>query len=161
MKAPWRQVERLEALSKKPSITATLPSGEVEIDPGELLDYFVAAIRLGAIPQDHPLYPIFQEAEEDEAQGQIFECLRKLAQGIEPEKGTNDLFLPSGKQAESILVCIDHGKRINLWYGSVRSSKTIMSLIKWLDRCANGPAGRRAEMRGLWQATGRWPGRRT
>ncbi|MDD1759109.1 MAG: hypothetical protein LUQ44_00730, partial [Methanothrix sp.] len=143
MKAPWRQVERLEALSKKPSITATLPSGEVEIDPGELLDYFVVAIRLGSIPQDHPFYPIFQEAEEDEQQGQIFECLRKLAQGIEPEKGTNDLFLPVGKQAESILACIDHPMSINLWYGSVRSSKTIMSLIVWLWRCLHGRHGRR------------------
>ena len=122
-----QQFRKIQKAAVRPSITATLPSGEVEIDPGELLDYFVAAIRLGAIPQDHPLYPIFQEAEEDEAQGQIFECLRKLAQGIEPEKGTNDLFLPVGKQAESILACIDHPMSINLWYGSVRSSKTIIS----------------------------------
>ncbi|HPM27349.1 MAG TPA: hypothetical protein PLD96_08395, partial [Methanothrix sp.] len=138
-----QQFRKIQKAAVRPSITATLPSGEVEIDPGELLDYFVAAIRLGGIPQDHPFYPIFQEAEEDESQGQIFECLRKLAQGIKPEKGTNDLFLPVGKQAESILACIDHPMSINLWYGSVRSSKTIMSLIVWLWRCLHGRKGRR------------------
>lgn len=138
-----QQFRKIQKAAVRPSIIATLPSGEFEIDPGELLDYFVAAIRLGSIPQDHPFYPIFQEAAEDESQGQIFECLRKLAQGIEPEKGTNDLFLPSGKQAESILDCIDHPMSINLWYGSVRSSKTIMSLIVWLWRCLHGRHGRR------------------
>ena len=138
-----QQFRKIQKAAVRPSITATLPSGEVEIDPGELLDYFVAAIRLGSIPQDHSLYPVFQEAEEDDAQGQIFECLRKLAQGIKPEKGTNDLFLPRGKQAESILACIDHPMSINLWYGSVRSSKTIMSLIVWLWRCLHGRHGRR------------------
>ena len=138
-----RQVRKIKDSIKKPLIVATLPDRMVEISPKNLLDYFVAAIRLGSIPRDHSLYPIFQEAEKDEDQGQIFDCLRMLAQGIEPEKGTNDLFLPVGKQAESILESIDHPKSINLWYGSVRSSKTIMSLIVWLWRCANGRKGRR------------------
>jgi len=124
----------------EPAVIATLPSGKVEISPKELLDYFVAAIRLGDIPQDHKLYPVFCQAEEDKDQGQIFGCLRKLAQGLEPSIEEGDLFLPRGKQAQSILESND---RLNLWYGSIRSSKTIMSLIKWLDRCANGPPGRR------------------
>jgi len=143
MRPPFKQLDKIEARSKRPAIIATLPSGNVEILPADLLNYFIVAIRLGTIPKDHALYPIFLEAEQDEDQGQIFECLRKLAQGIEPIKGTNDLFLPTGKQAESILESIDHPKSINLWYGSVRSSKTIMSLIVWLWRCAQGRKGRR------------------
>ena len=138
-----QQFKKVKKACVQPSIIATLPSGKVEITPKDLLDYFIEAIRLGNIPTDHLLYPIFQEAEKDEDQGQIFDCLRMLAQGIEPEKGTNDLFLPVGKQAESILESIDHPKSINLWYGSVRSSKTIMSLLVWLWRCAHGRRGRR------------------
>jgi PBSX family phage terminase large subunit len=143
MKPPSKQLDKIEARRKRPAVIATLPSGNVEIPPKDLLDYFIAAIRLGDIPRDHALYTVFLKAEQDEDQGQIFECLRKLAQGIEPIKGTNDLFLPTGKQAESILESIDHPKSINLWYGSVRSSKTIMSLIVWLWRCAQGRKGRR------------------
>ncbi|MCK9570687.1 terminase family protein [Candidatus Pacearchaeota archaeon] len=138
-----QQFRKIKRKAARPAVIATLPSGPVEIEPGELLNYFIAAIRLGDIPRDHDLFPIFQQAGEDDQQGQIFECLRKLAQGIEPEKGTNDLMLPRGKQAESILASIDHPLSINLWYGSVRSSKTIMSLIVWLWRCANGRKGRR------------------
>ena len=135
-----RQVRKIKSTIKKPSAIATTPTGKVEISPKELLDYFIAAIRLGGIPKDHKLYPIFRDAEEDKDQGQIFGCLRKLAQGLEPSIENGDLFLPVGKQAQSILESTD---RLNLWYGSIRSSKTIMSLIKWLDRCCNGPSGRR------------------
>jgi PBSX family phage terminase large subunit len=138
-----RQLQKIKADMKKPSIVATLPDRKVEISPIELLDYFIAAIRLGSIPTDHKLYSVFLEAAQDEDQGQIFECLRKLAREIEPERGTNDLFLPTGKQANSIIESIDAPKSINLWYGSVRSSKTIMSLIVWLWRCAHGRKGRR------------------
>ncbi len=133
-------IRKTADMINEPAVIATLPSGKVEISPKDLLDYFIAAIRLGDIPQDHELYPVFCQAEEDKDQGQIFGCLRKLAQGIEPSIEEGDLFLPRGKQAQSILESND---RLNLWYGSIRSSKTIMSLIKWLDRCANGPAGRR------------------
>ena len=140
MTAPFKQMDRLESLAKRPSVVATGPKGKTEISPKDLLDYFVAAIRLGDIPQNHKLYKVFRNAEEDKDQGQIFGCLRKLAQGIEPSIEEGDLFLPRGKQAQSILESND---RLNLWYGSIRSSKTIMSLIKWLDRCANGPTGRR------------------
>jgi PBSX family phage terminase large subunit len=45
---------------------------------------------------------------------------------------------PVGKQADSI---IESDARINIWHGSVRSSKTITSLIRWLIFCANGPPG--------------------
>ena len=135
-----KAVKGLRKALATPKVIATTPKGPVEIEPADLLDYFFEAIRLGSIPKDHKLFEIFREAEQDEDQGQIFECLRKLAQGIEPEKGTNDLMLPTGKQAESILKSTE---RINLWYGSVRSSKTIMSLIKWLWRCLHGIRGRR------------------
>ena len=140
MKPPFKQLDKIERGFKTPKVVATLSSGLVEIDPADLLDYFIDAIRLGDIPRDHKLYPVFCQAEEDKEQGQLFGCLRKLAQGIEPSIDEGDLFLPRGKQAQSILESND---RLNLWYGSIRSSKTIMSLIKWLDRCANGPAGRR------------------
>lgn len=135
-----KAVKGLRKALETPKVVATTPTGLVEIEPADLLDYFIEAIRLGSIPKDHEFFKVFQEAEQDEDQGQIFECLRKLAQGIEPEKGTNDLMLPTGKQAESILGSTE---RINLWYGSVRSSKTIMSLIKWLWRCLHGRRGRR------------------
>lgn len=135
-----RNVRQIRHAIQTPKVIATLPDKTIEIEPADLLDYFFEAIRLGDIPKDHELYPIFCQASEDEDQGQIFECLRKLAQGIEPQKGTNDLFLPMGKQAQSIL---ESTQRINLWYGSVRSSKTIMSLIKWLWRCLHGRRGRR------------------
>jgi PBSX family phage terminase large subunit len=135
-----KAVKGLRKALETPKVIATTPKGPVEIEPANLLDYFFEAILLGAIQKNHKLYKVFLEAEPDEDQGQIFECLRKLAQGIEPEKGTNDLMLPTGKQAESILKSTE---RINLWYGSVRSSKTIMSLIKWLWRCLHGIRGRR------------------
>ena len=133
----FKQIKRASAT---PQVIATLPDRKVEIEPSELLSYFLEAITQGDIPKDHKLYPIFRDAEEDKDQGQIFSCLRKLAQGIEPSIEEGDLFLPRGKQAQSILESND---RLNLWYGSIRSSKTIMSLIKWLDRCCNGPPGRR------------------
>jgi PBSX family phage terminase large subunit len=133
----FKQIKRASAT---PQVIATLPDRKVEIEPSELLSYFLEAIKQGDIPKDHKLYPVFRDAEEDKDQGQIFSCLRKLAQGIEPSIEEGDLFLPRGKQAQSILESND---RLNLWYGSIRSSKTIMSLIKWLDRCCNGPPGRR------------------
>ena len=135
-----QQFKKIKKASSRPVVVATLPSGPVEISPGDILNYFLVAIRLGDIPKDHDLFPIFQKAEEDKEQGQIFGCLRKLAQGIAPSIEEGDLFLPKGKQAKSIL---ESTQRLNLWYGSIRSSKTIMSLIKWLDRCLNGPKGRR------------------
>jgi PBSX family phage terminase large subunit len=140
LQAMARQILKIEKAIQKPAAIAKTSSGKVSIPPKELLNYFIAAIRLGSIPTDHKLYSIFQEAEEDKDQGQIFGCLRKLAQGLTPSIDDGDLFLPTGKQAKSILESND---RLNLWYGSIRSSKTIMSLIKWLDRCCNGPPGRR------------------
>jgi PBSX family phage terminase large subunit len=135
-----QQFKKVQKAASRPSVIANLSSGPVEIDPGDLLDYFIAAIRLGDIPHDNKLYDVFLHAEEDKDQGQIFGCLRKLAQNLTPSIEDGDLFLPRDKQAQSILESND---RLNLWYGSIRSSKTIMSLIKWLDRCLNGPKGRR------------------
>jgi PBSX family phage terminase large subunit len=48
------------------------------------------------------------------------------------------LKLPSRKQAHSIL---HSTARINVWDGSVRASKTVASLIRWLDYVAHGPEG--------------------
>jgi len=45
---------------------------------------------------------------------------------------------PTGKQARSIL---DSTARINVWEGSVRSGKTVASLIRWLDYVMTGPPG--------------------
>lgn len=36
----------------------------------------------------------------------------------------------------------DSTARINIWHGSVRSSKTIMSIIRWLDYLNNAPKGK-------------------
>jgi PBSX family phage terminase large subunit len=140
LRAVEKSIKGMRKALATPQVVATTSKGPIEIEPTDLLDYFIEAIRLGGIQKDHKLFKIFVECEQDEGQGQIFECLRKLAQGIDPVKGTNDLMLPTGKQAESIL---QSTQRINLWYGSVRSSKTIMSLIKWLWRCLHGTRGRR------------------
>lgn len=52
---------------------------------------------------------------------------------------SDGLDLPLGeKQIDSIL---DSTARINLWEGSVRSGKTIGSIIRWLDYIADPPAG--------------------
>src|SRR5690625_4830861 len=48
------------------------------------------------------------------------------------------LALPKGKQRHSIL---ESDARLNIWHGSVRSGKTIGSIIRWLDFVANGPPG--------------------
>lgn len=48
------------------------------------------------------------------------------------------LDLPRGKQARSIL---ESTARINIWEGSVRSGKTVASIIRWLDYAVNGPPG--------------------
>lgn len=48
------------------------------------------------------------------------------------------LSYPSPKQRSSILRST---ARINVWDGSVRASKTVASLIRWLDFVANGPDG--------------------
>lgn len=48
------------------------------------------------------------------------------------------LSYPSPKQRASIL---GSTARINLWDGSVRASKTVATLIRWLDFVAHGPAG--------------------
>lgn len=133
-------VKGLRKSIETPKVIATTSKGPVEIDLPDLLDCFIDTIRIGDFPKDNKLYNIFAMAEEDKDQGQIFGCLRNLAQGIEPSIENDDLFLPRGKQADSILKST---QRINLWYGSVRSSKTIMSLIKWLWRCLRGPPGRR------------------
>jgi PBSX family phage terminase large subunit len=135
-----QQFRKIKRKAARPAVIATLPSGPVEISPADLLDYFIEAIRLGDAPKDDKLFPILKNALPDPDQGLIFGCLRKLAQGIEPSIEDGDLFLPREKQAKSIL---ESTQRINLWYGSVRSSKTIMSLIKWLWRCLRGPKGRR------------------
>lgn len=45
---------------------------------------------------------------------------------------------PSPKQRRSIL---GSTARINIWDGSVRASKTVASLIRWLDFVAGGPEG--------------------
>lgn len=135
-----QQFKKIKKAASRPAIIATIPTGAVEIPPEDLLDCFFVAIELGEFSKDHLLYSVFQKAEEDKDQGLIFGCLRKLAQGLTPSIEEGDLFLPKGKQAKSIL---ESTKRLNLWYGSVRSSKTIMSLIKWLWRCLHGPSGRR------------------
>src|SRR5690606_7725931 len=46
------------------------------------------------------------------------------------------LNLPRGKQARSIL---EANARINIWHGSVRSGKTVASILRWLDFVAHGP----------------------
>lgn len=51
-----------------------------------------------------------------------------------------NLLEPVGKQADSIL---DSTARINIWHGSVRSSKTIMSLIRWCEFVADAVANDR------------------
>jgi PBSX family phage terminase large subunit len=135
-----QQFRKIKKAYSRPAVVATLPSGPVEISPADLLDYFIVAIRLGEAPKDDKLFPILKNALPDPDQGLIFGCLRKLAQGIAPSIEDGDLFLPRDKQAKSIL---ESTQRINLWYGSVRSSKTVMSLIKWLWRCLRGPKGRR------------------
>lgn len=135
-----KAVKGLQKAIETPHIVATTPNGPVEIELPELFDLFIECIRQGDIPKDNRLFVILSEAERDEDQGLIYECLRQLAQGIAPSIENGDLFLPRGKQAKSIL---ESDRRINLWYGSVRSSKTVMSLIKWLWRCLRGPKGRR------------------
>ena len=48
------------------------------------------------------------------------------------------LDLPTGKQRYSIL----HSEaRINIWEGSVRSGKTIASILRWIDYVLTGPEG--------------------
>ena len=48
------------------------------------------------------------------------------------------LDLPTGKQRFSIL---HSDARINLWGGSVRSGKTIASILRWIDYVLTGPEG--------------------
>jgi PBSX family phage terminase large subunit len=48
------------------------------------------------------------------------------------------LDLPIGKQRYSIL---NSNARINLWGGSVRSGKTIASILRWIDYILTGPEG--------------------
>jgi PBSX family phage terminase large subunit len=48
------------------------------------------------------------------------------------------LDIPVGKQRYSIL---NSNARINLWGGSVRSGKTIASILRWIEYCINGPEG--------------------
>lgn len=48
------------------------------------------------------------------------------------------LALPRGKQRRSIL---EADARLNIWHGSVRSGKTVGSIIRWLDFIENGPPG--------------------
>lgn len=48
------------------------------------------------------------------------------------------LALPTGKQRRSIL---EADARLNIWHGSVRSGKTVASIIRWLDFVAHGPPG--------------------
>lgn len=49
-----------------------------------------------------------------------------------------NLSLPTGKQRRSILEATE---RINIWHGSVRSGKTVASILRWLDFIENGPPG--------------------
>jgi len=48
------------------------------------------------------------------------------------------LALPTGKQRRSIL---EADARLNIWHGSVRSGKTVASILRWLDFVVNGPPG--------------------
>src|SRR5690606_16275422 len=48
------------------------------------------------------------------------------------------LALPTGKQRQSIL---EADARLNIWHGSVRSGKTVASILRWLDFVANGTPG--------------------
>jgi len=48
------------------------------------------------------------------------------------------LDLPIGKQRYSIL---NSNARLNIWEGSVRSSKTVCSIIRWIDYVLTGPSG--------------------
>jgi PBSX family phage terminase large subunit len=45
---------------------------------------------------------------------------------------------PSERQARSI---VESDARINIWHGSVRSGKTIGSIVRWLDYADRGPEG--------------------
>lgn len=45
----------------------------------------------------------------------------------------------SDAQANSLL---DSDKRMNIWHGSVRSSKTIMSIIRWIEYIKEAPKGK-------------------
>lgn len=45
---------------------------------------------------------------------------------------------PSGKQLASI---VESDARLNLWHGSVRSGKTVASVIRWLDYVRQAPPG--------------------
>ena len=45
---------------------------------------------------------------------------------------------PSGKQLASI---IESDARLNIWHGSVRSGKTVASIIRWLDYVRDAPPG--------------------
>jgi len=45
---------------------------------------------------------------------------------------------PTGKQRRSIA---EAEARLNIWHGSVRSGKTVASVIRWLDFVARGPEG--------------------
>lgn len=49
------------------------------------------------------------------------------------------LDIPVGKQRYSIL---NSNARINLWGGSVRSGKTIASILRWIQYCIEGPEGK-------------------
>ena len=51
---------------------------------------------------------------------------------------TTWLELPTGKHAHSIL---HSDQRLNVWTGSVRSGKTVSSIIRWLGYVADGPPG--------------------
>ena len=112
-----KAVKGLRKSIEQPHIVATTSTGPVEIELPELFDLFIDCIRQGDIPRDHRLFPILSTAARDEDQGLIYDCLRKLSQNIPPSIDNGDLFLPRGKQAQSIL---ESDKRINLWYGSVR-----------------------------------------
>ena len=96
MKPPVKQLDKIEARRKQPAIIATLPSSKVEISPNELLDYFIAAIRLGSIPQDHKLYEVFLQAEEDKDQGQIL--LLRLATDLEEHGKVEAMPVLEGKR---------------------------------------------------------------
>lgn len=47
---------------------------------------------------------------------------------------------PSVRQRDSIL---DSDARINIWHGSVRSGKTVASLVRWLNFLSTGPPGKK------------------
>jgi PBSX family phage terminase large subunit len=59
------------------------------------------------------------------------------------EKEDQDLGFEWGKfSRKAFLSLVKSNKRLNIWFGSVRSGKTITSLVRWISFIKNAPRGR-------------------